>query len=97
MFHPRIFTKVFRSPMFNSSQASFVTVSPFNPSGLPPSSYLETGLWQRLAVWFKRFSMDFDPLGEFGVEDERRLRRWFHTSLPQALQMAQSTLGVEVR
>ena len=86
LFHPGVREAFRDSPLFNSQQAALVSISPFNADTLPPARMLETELWRRLAVAFDRFDMDYDPQCEFGIGDERRLRRWLHNSLPQAAQ-----------
>jgi hypothetical protein len=63
-----------------------VTISPFNPYGIPPFNIVERELSQRLAAAFDRFALDYDSQCEFSIGDERRLKRWLYNSLPQALQ-----------
>ena len=46
---------------------------------------LESETRQQLAGAFERFEMEFDPACEFGVGEERRLKRWLHASMPEAL------------
>jgi hypothetical protein len=68
-----------------SSQVAVVTVSPLDASGLPVNQLLESETRQQLAGAFERFEMEFDPACEFGVGEERRLKRWLHASMPEAL------------
>ena len=68
-----------------SSQVAVVTVSPLDASDLPVNQLLESETRQQLAGAFERFEMEFDPACEFGVGEERRLKRWLHASMPEAL------------
>ncbi|HEV7505204.1 MAG TPA: hypothetical protein VGS07_09850 [Thermoanaerobaculia bacterium] len=85
MFHWNI-KKAFQAPFYNSEQASLVTLSPVNPSSMAPDRILESELRKKLEVAFNRFNRDYDPRCEFGIGDERRLRRWLHSSLPKTVQ-----------
>lgn len=66
-------------------QVAIVTVSPLDQSGSPVNQLLETRTRKQLAGAFDRFELDLDPACEFGVGEERRLRRWLHASLPGTL------------
>lgn len=66
-------------------QVTIVTVSPLDESGSPVNQLLETRTRKQLAGAFDRFELDLDPACEFGVGEERRLRRWLHASLPGTL------------
>jgi len=66
-------------------QVAIVTVSPLDESGSPVNQLLETRTRKQLAGAFDRFELDLDPACEFGVGEERRLRRWLHASLPGTL------------
>ncbi len=66
-------------------QVAIVTVSPLDDSGSPVNQLLETRTRKQLSGAFDRFELDLDPACEFGVGEERRLRRWLHASLPGTL------------
>ncbi|MFM9884730.1 MAG: DUF4062 domain-containing protein [Burkholderiales bacterium] len=68
-----------------SGQVAVVTISPLDASGLAVNQVLENETRQQLAGAFERYEMEFDPSCEFGVGEERRLKRWLHASLPDAL------------
>jgi hypothetical protein len=82
LFHPSLRRAFLNSSLVNQEQVALVTVSPFDPT---PSQMLENELREHLAWAFTRFETDYDPQREFGVADERRLKRWLHSSLPQTL------------
>jgi hypothetical protein len=84
MFHWGLREAFFGSPFYNSLQSSLVTLSPVNPCSLASDRILESELRQKLSNAFRRFS-GYDPQCELGIGDERRLRRWLHSSLPQAV------------
>lgn len=85
MFHPRVRTAYFKSPLSSSEHVALVTVSPFDPQSLAPNQVLERELRQSLADAFDRFMHELDPQCEFGIGDEHHLRRWLHRSLPETL------------
>ena len=41
---------------------------------------------ERLTGVFSRFDAELDPSCEFGIAEERRLRRWLHASVPAAVE-----------
>jgi hypothetical protein len=86
MFHHEI-EQGYLAPLLNGPNVSLVTISPFDSAELTPSRLLESKLWrQRQFVFaFRRFERDCDPQYEFGIGDQRHLRRWFHNSLPSAI------------
>jgi Domain of unknown function (DUF4062) len=86
MFHWRI-QSVVQSTFLNRQRVSMVTVSPVDPCTTKPTpnQLLESELRKKLGDAFDRYSLDFDPQCEFGVSDERRLKRWLHTMLPQTV------------
>jgi uncharacterized protein DUF4062 len=90
MFHPQVRASLLASPLADSALATLVTISPFDPYGMPVNEMLETELRRRLDVAFARYMDKFDPLCEFGVGSEQRLKRWFHGSLPEALRNLRS-------
>ena len=64
---------------------SIVTISPFNPASSPVNQVLESEARRRLAGALERYATDFDPQCELAVGEERRLRRWLHSSLPETV------------
>jgi hypothetical protein len=87
-FHPLVTKAFFGSPLSVSRQVALVTISPFEPPGSVRHPTLEAELKRRLADVVDQLALelDYDPQFEFGVSNERRLKRWLHSSLPQALQ-----------
>jgi hypothetical protein len=86
LFHPRVRNTFLGSALFASDHVAMVTIAPLDPYAVPPHNLLEQELSERLAAVFDRFALDYDPQCEFSIGDERRLKRWLHSSLPQALQ-----------
>jgi hypothetical protein len=86
LYHPRLRTALLASPFASSAQIAMVTIAPLNPYRLPPYSQIESELSQRLAAAFDRFALDYDPQCEFSIGDEKRFKRWLHSSIPQTLQ-----------
>lgn len=68
-----------------SGQVAVVTIAPLDASGSPVNQLLESETRQRLAGAFDRFEVELDPSCEFGIGEERRLKRWLHASLPETL------------
>ena len=68
-----------------SDQVAVVAMSP--PEHLTRDEVLliEREAQDRLAGVFSRFDDDLDPSCEFGVAEERRLRRWLRASVPTAV------------
>ena len=77
---PLVYSRIYSSPA-----VAWVTISPFNPFSQGPRQLLEKELEVGLKDAFFRFDQEFDPQCEVGVGDERRLKRWLHGSLPQAV------------
>jgi hypothetical protein len=86
LYHPRLRTALLASSFASSPQVAMVTIAPLNPYRLPPYNQIESELRRRLAAAFDRFALDYDPQCEFSVGDERRFKRWLHSSIPQTLQ-----------
>jgi hypothetical protein len=63
-----------------------VAVAP--PPGLTDAEVqiIERQARERLTGIFTRFDTDLDPTCEFGIVEERRLRRWLHASVPAAVE-----------
>jgi len=85
MFHPALRDAYVSSQFYNSQQAAVVTVSPFDPGRFVINQVLEHETRSKLKVAFERFEFDYDPQCEFAVGDERRLKRWLHSSLPETM------------
>jgi hypothetical protein len=86
LYHPRLRTAFLASPFASSAQVAMVTISPLDPYRMPPYNEIEIELSQRLAAAFDRFALDYDPQCEFSIGDERRFKRWLHSSVPHTLQ-----------
>jgi hypothetical protein len=67
-------------------QVSVITVAPTGPTRGQIEELLEVEARKRLASPYRRYVDDFDPQYEFGVEEERQLRRYLHRSLPDTMQ-----------
>jgi len=86
LFHPHVRSAVKNSPMVSARNTAILTVSPFD-SDVPVAQHiLREELKSELAGIFDRFALDYDPQCELGVNDDCRLRRWLHQSLPETLQ-----------
>lgn len=70
------------SPLVNNPQVAMVTISP-DPRRSPLEQILEAETRRKLVGVLERYERDCDPRCELAVSDPRRLRRWFHTSLPE--------------
>jgi hypothetical protein len=90
LFHPRVRKAVATCPMITARNAAILTISPFAPTLPSEQGLLRDELKLQLASVFDRFELDLDPQCEVGVNDERRLRRWLHTTLPETLQVLRS-------
>lgn len=68
-----------------SDQVAVVAMSP--PEGLTSAEVqlIERQARERLAGVFTRFDAELDPTCEFGIAEERRLRRWLRASVPAAV------------
>lgn len=68
-----------------SAQVAVVAMSP--PEGLTRDEVrlIEQQARERLRGIFERFDAELDPTCEFGVAEERRLRRWLSASVPTAV------------
>jgi hypothetical protein len=85
LFHPDLTQALTNSPFCNNEQVAIVTISPFNPASSPVNQVLESEARRRLAGALERYATDFDPQCELAVGEERRLRRWLHSSLPETV------------
>ncbi|MFT3802061.1 MAG: DUF4062 domain-containing protein [Burkholderiaceae bacterium] len=85
LFHPVLREAFQNSPYFNNDQVAIVTVSPFDPVRGALDALLEDAARKRLAGAFDRYAVEYDPQCELAVSDERRLKRWLHSSLPATL------------
>lgn len=90
LFHPVVRKALAASPMIGARNTAILTVSPFEPEAQPQHQILRDELKGQLAAVFDRFAADFDPQCELSVNDECRLRRWLHLSLPETLQALRS-------
>jgi len=85
LFHPDLMQALTNSPFCNNEQVAIVTISPFNPASSPVNQVLESEARRRLSGALERYATDFDPQCELAVGEERRLRRWLHSSLPETV------------
>jgi hypothetical protein len=90
LFHPGIRSAVAACPMIGARNSAVVTVSPFVSELEAQQQLLREEIRGQLASVFDRFELDYDPQCELGVNDEWRLRRWLHQSLPETLQVLRS-------
>jgi TIR domain len=86
MFYSEIDRACNAARLLTHGHVSLVTISPFVTVEPNPTRLLENELWSRFVFAFQKFESECDPQYEFDVADERRLRRWFHYSLPVAAQ-----------
>ncbi|HRO59998.1 MAG TPA: hypothetical protein PK177_12680, partial [Burkholderiaceae bacterium] len=86
LFHPAL-REAFQ--FFNHDQVAIVTISPFDPAHGAVDALLEDAARRRLAGVFDRYAVEYDPQCELAVGNERRLKRWLHSSLPATLQRLQ--------
>jgi Domain of unknown function (DUF4062) len=85
LFHPKLKDALTNSPFFNNDQVALVTVSPFDPGRAAINELLETEARRKLAGAFTRYASEYDPQCEFAVGEERRFKRWLHSSLPETV------------
>jgi hypothetical protein len=85
LFHERVRRTFAASPLPSGEQVAFVTVSPLDPFAGPPHASIRRQLDAYLAQPARRFSEVLDPLCEMGIAERRRLNRWLHSNLPQAV------------
>jgi hypothetical protein len=63
-----------------------VAVGPPQSLTGPEVELIEKQARERLTGVFSRFDAELDPTCEFGIAEERRLRRWLHASVPAAVE-----------
>jgi hypothetical protein len=85
LLHPRLREAFVRWAQPGLDRMSLVTVTPLDPYAAPAYRFAEDQIKECLAAATTRFDLDFDPLCEISIGDERRLSRWLHHSLPDAL------------
>jgi len=74
------------SPLPAGEQVAFVTLSPLDPTAVPPHTLIRQKLDGYLEQAAQRFSNALDPLCEMGIPERRRLDRWLHGSLPRTVE-----------
>lgn len=83
LFHPALRRE---AQMFlNNPQVSVITVAPVAAVRSNVEELLESEARRQLGEPYNRYELDFDPRCEFGVEEERHLKRWLHRSLPDTM------------
>jgi hypothetical protein len=83
LFHPAIRQEA--QSFLNRQQVSVITVAPTPAVRSNIEELLEGEARRQLGEPYNRYDLDFDPGCEFGVEEERHLKRWLHRSLPDAI------------
>jgi hypothetical protein len=84
LFHSRIGDRC-AAFLGRSDQVAVVAMSPPEHLTRDEVKLIEREAQDRLAGVFSRFDDDLDPSCEFGVAEERRLRRWLRASVPTAV------------
>jgi hypothetical protein len=85
LFHEKVGDAIAAYLGRSSDQVAVVAMSP--PENLTGDEVrlIERQARDRLAGVFTRFDAELDPTCEFGVAEERRLRRWLRASVPAAM------------
>ena len=86
LLHRQVGEALLSFPFFTDQQVSVVSISPVNPYGSPLFKDLESKVSQRLSTAHYRFTKDYDPKCELSIGDDRRFKRWLHSSLPTVMQ-----------
>jgi hypothetical protein len=86
LLHRKVGEALLSFPFFTDKQVSVVSISPINPYGSPLFKDLESKVSQRLSTAHYRFAKDYDPKCELSIGDDRRFKRWLHSSLPTVMQ-----------
>ena len=86
LFHTRVCDAIANFLSRVGDLVSVVAVAP--PLGLTEAEIqlIERQAKERLTGVFSRFDNELDPSCEFGIGEERRLRRWLHASVPAAVE-----------
>jgi hypothetical protein len=83
LFHPALRRE--SQNFLNQPQVSVITVAPVSPVRGGVEQLLEAEARRQLGELYNRYELDFDPRCEFGVEEERQLKRWLHRNLPDTM------------
>jgi hypothetical protein len=83
LFHPALRREA--QGFLNQPQVSVLTVAPVAAVRSGIEELLEAEARRQLGEPYNRYDLDFDPRCEFGVEEERHLKRWLHRSLPDTM------------
>ena len=83
LFHPTVRREA--QSFLNRPQVSVITVAPTAAVRGNIEELLEGEARRQLGEPYNRYDLDFDPGCEFGVGEERHLKRWLHRSLPDAI------------
>lgn len=83
LFHPALRRE--SQTFLNQPQVSVITVAPVAPVRSGVEELLEAEARRQLGELYNRYELDFDPHCEFGVEEERQLKRWLHRNLPDTM------------
>lgn len=83
LFHPGLRREA--QGFLNQPQVSVLTVAPVAAVRSGIEELLEAEARRQLGEPYNRYDLDFDPRCEFGVEEERHLKRWLHRSLPETM------------
>lgn len=86
LFHEQVRQAFMTSPLRDGGQVAFITLSPLDPAAGYPLAFIREQLDGYLEQATRRFCKELDPLCELGVPERRRLDRWLHRSLPQAVE-----------
>jgi len=83
LFHPGLRREA--QAFLNHPQVSVMTVAPVPVARTNIEELLDAEARRQLAEPYNRYDLDFDPRCEFGVGEERHLKRWLHRSLPDTV------------
>lgn len=83
LFHPGLRREA--QGFLNQPQVSVLTVAPVAAVRSGIEELLEAEARRQLGEPYNRYDLDLDPRCEFGVEEERHLKRWLHRSLPETM------------
>jgi hypothetical protein len=85
LFHESVCDRIATFLGRSTDQVAVVAMSPPESLTTAEVQLIERQARERLAGVFTRFDAELDPTCEFGIAEERRLRRWLRASVPAAV------------